>query len=145
MGEEKRRALRQASVLPVSLILLDDQEGLTLANPVPAEIVDMSVYGVRLTVSRVRFGEYHLFYSFNDNPHLLIQICFNSDDGQEELIIPSYPVWFDHLVNTPGQPFQLGMEFLSEPQDENVRKLEQLIRRNQKGKKGWLKSIFSTK
>jgi hypothetical protein len=145
MGEEKRRALREDSILPVNLILRDDQAGMTLANPVPAEIVDMSVYGVRITVSRVRFGEFHLFYSFNDNPHLLIQICFNSDGEQEDIIIPSYPVWFDHLVNTPGQPFQLGMEFLSEPQDENIRKLEQLIRRNRKAKLGWLKSIFSTK
>lgn len=144
MSENKRRAPRLDSVLPVTLLLYDDRESHALSEPIPAEILDMSVYGVRIIVSRVRIGEHHLFYSFNDSPHHFIQICFKDGEGDDEKgVIPSYPVWFDHLVNMAGQPFQLGMEFLIEPQDENVRKLGEVIRQIKKQRGGgWLKSIF---
>ncbi len=143
MSENKRRAPRLDSVLPITLILYDDRESRALSDPVPAELLDMSVYGVRITVSRVRIGDQHLFYSFNDSPHRFIQICFKEGAGEHEKgIIPAYPVWFDHLVNMAGQPFQLGMEFLVEPQDENVRKLGIVIDQIKKQRGGWLKSIF---
>lgn len=141
MSENKRRAPRLDSVLPVTLVLYDDRESRALSEPVPAEILDMSVYGVRITVSRVRIGGHHLFYSFNDSPHHFIQICFTEGE-QEKGVIPSYPVWFDHLVNMAGQPFQLGMEFLVEPQDENVRRLGEVIHQIKKQRGGWLKALF---
>lgn len=143
MGDEQRRAPRIESTLKISLILRDDKENATLSDSIPAQILDVSVYGVRISVSRVRFGDYHLFYSFNDSPDHLVQICAN--EAGEDIVVPAYPVWFDHLVNAPGQPFQLGMEFLIEPQDENVRKLNELVRLSQKGKGGWLKSMFGKK
>ncbi|MEW6593928.1 MAG: PilZ domain-containing protein [Thermodesulfobacteriota bacterium] len=128
MGKENRRSPRFKSTLPVTLLLRDNGSGASLADALPGHLEDLSAHGVRLTVPHIRIGSHHLFYSFTDNPRQTIYLEIRvADLSMPPLCIPARPVWFDHILSLPGQPFQLGMEFLLAADDEQIGQLRRLL------------------
>ncbi len=143
MGQEHRRATRfNVSLAVVTLILRDTKNRLALADPVPGVLKDISLYGARLAVPRIRTGNYHLFYACNDDPSKVIHLEVIDREEADRLVIPAHPVWFDHVLSDPARHFELGMEFLVPPEDPNVARLHAFLAIQPPLKGGWLKELF---
>lgn len=144
MGKEKRRAPRLNTTLPVTLVFRDVELDQIVGEPIIGSINDMSTYGLRITVPRIRVGKFHIFYSFNDNTKMAINLEVVDPDKAVKLIIPAHPIWFDHILSEQNRPFQLGLEFLVAANDSEVLQLQDLVSRNQKREvAGWFKRLFS--
>ncbi|MCX5875073.1 MAG: PilZ domain-containing protein [Deltaproteobacteria bacterium] len=128
MGQEHRRATRFNVSMAVTLILRDTKNRLALADPVMGSLVDISLYGARLSVPHIRTGNYHLFYT-----------CREEGD---RLVIPAHPVWFDHVLSGPAKHFELGLEFLIPPEDSNIARLHAFLAIHPSLEGGWLKRLF---
>lgn len=138
MGKENRRSPRFKSRLPVTLLLRDNGSGMSLADPLAGHLEDLSAHGVRLTVPHIRIGNHHLFYTFTDNPRQTIYLEIRvADLSVPPLCIPARPIWFDHILSEPAQPFQLGMEFLLSADDEQIRQLKAMLAQKARAGSWW--------
>lgn len=142
MGQENRRATRFNVSKAVTLILRDTKNRLALADPVPGYLVDISLYGARLSVPHIRTGNYHLFYACNDDPAKVIHLEVLDREEGDRLVIPAHPVWFDHVFSAPAKHFELGMEFLLPPEDPNIARLHTFLAVHRTLEGSWLKRIF---
>lgn len=128
MGKENRRSPRYKSNLPVTLLLRENASGSNLVDPLAGSLDDLSLHGVRLSVPHIRIGDHHLFHTFADNQRQTIYLEIPLPHGSSPpLCIPVRPVWFDHLLSLPAQPFQIGMEFLLPIEDEQLLQLNALF------------------
>lgn len=128
--------------MAVTLILRDTKNRLVLADPVHGSLVDISLYGARLSVPHIRTGNYHLFYACNDDPAKVIDLEVIDGDQGERLTIPAHPVWFDHVLSGPAKHFELGLEFLIPPEDHNIARLHTFLAIHPSWEGGWLKKLF---
>ncbi|MEW6502319.1 MAG: PilZ domain-containing protein [Thermodesulfobacteriota bacterium] len=143
MGKENRRSPRYKSNLPVALLLRDNGSGTTLADSVNGAIEDISAHGVRLTVPHIRVANYHLFYTFTDNQRQTIYLEIRLPDLiVPPLCIPARPIWFDHILSDPAQPFQLGMEFLLPADDQQIRRLREMLAQRSRGGSSWWQRLL---
>ncbi|MBA3002954.1 MAG: PilZ domain-containing protein [Desulfurivibrio sp.] len=142
MGQDHRRAKRFNVRMAVTLILHDTKNRLNLADPVPGDLVDISLYGARLSVSHIRTGNCHLFYACNDDPAKVINLeVIDSEEG-DRLVIPAHPVWFDHVLSEPTKHFEIGLEFLDLPEDPNIARLHAFLALQPSLEDSWLKRLF---
>ena len=128
--------------MAVTLILRDTKHRQVLANPVPGNLVDISLYGARLSVPHIRTGNYHLFYACNDDPDKVIHLEIIDQAEGDRLVIPAHPVWFDHVLSSPTKHFELGMEFLIPPEDPNIARLHAFLALQPSLESSWLKRLF---
>ncbi|HEX9715211.1 MAG TPA: hypothetical protein VGA28_05920 [Desulfurivibrionaceae bacterium] len=142
MGYEHRRATRFNVSMAVTLILRDIKNGLVLADPMLGDLVDISLYGARLSVPHIRTGNYHLFYTCNDDSAKVIHLEVMDREEGNRLVIPAHPVWFDHVLSGPAKHFELGLEFLLPPEDLNIARLHAFLAVQPSLDNGWLKRLF---
>lgn len=128
--------------MAVTLILHDTKNRMVLADPVPGNLVDVSIYGARLSVPHIRTGNYHFFYACNDDPAKIINLeVIDSEEG-DRLVIPAHPVWFDHVLSEPTKHFEIGVEFLVPPEDQNIARLQDFLAVQPSSETSWLKKLF---
>lgn len=130
MGREKRRSPRVEVSIPVRIIIHEKASKTALAES-SGRISDISRYGLRLTIAQAKVGQWHIFYSFQENEkqNLCLKVQAEGTGPGEitDFELPVRPVWFDRRLSYPGKPFQLGMEFLSEPAKEVLDWLNRMI------------------
>lgn len=142
MEQEHRRAPRFSVSMAVTLSLRDTKNNLVLADPFPGELKDVSLYGVRLSIPHIRIGKYHLFYACSDDSNKVIQIETIYKAGTTTIVIPAHPIWFDQIFSEPVGHFDLGMEFLVPPEDQNIVGLHTTLGLPSSQKGGWLKKLL---
>lgn len=143
MGIENRRASRIESNLPVTITFREIEGNNVIGDPILGSISDISTLGARITVPRIKSGEYHIFYSFNDNKKRVINLEVVDIEFTKKLIIPSHPIWFDHLLTVQNRPFQIGLEFLTEAKNPDVVRLHKLVSDQKNRGKNWFQKIFA--
>jgi len=144
--KERRRSARIEGRVPVGLALRRGRQGPLVAGPSPGEILDVSSYGAGLLVEQIRVDNCHLFYSPQDNPAYILHLEFVPAPDEEPLSIPVRPVRFDRFLEDEAaacKPFQIGVEFMLESNDEKVRLLYKLVA-EQSGVKGWWRKIVES-
>jgi hypothetical protein len=142
MGQEHRRAKRFNVSMAVTLILHDTKNRRILADPVEGYLLDISLYGARLAVPRIRTGNYHFFYACSDDPARVIHLEAIDREEGSRLVIPAHPVWFDHVLSAPSRHFELGMEFLVPPENPDLARLHAFLAVQPSLGTGWLKRLF---
>jgi len=151
--KERRRAVRLSGDIPAALVLRHGCQGEIIAGPSPGEILDVSVCGAGLSIEQIRVESYHLFYTPQDKPgyvlHLQVEPPPEDESGIETISIPVRPMRFDRVLGDENEhkPFYVGVEFLLEPDDEQVQLLVRLLDEKNKGKGWWqsaVDSIFSS-
>lgn len=148
--KERRRAARIRGRVPVALVLRRGRQGEIVAKPSPGEIIDISRYGIGLAVEQIRVESAHLFYSPQDNPlyvlHVEVELPAVDADGEGRLVsMPVRPIRFDRVLDEDNDPklFHVGVEFLLDPTDDDVRLLCRLVEEQNKGK-GWLQGVIDS-
>jgi hypothetical protein len=144
LGKKNRRAKRFKVNQEITIVLHDTRRKLFLADPVLGNLVDISLYGARLSIPSICAGNCHLFYTCNDDPAKIIHLEVTDGEEGERLVIPANPVWFDHVVSGPARHFEIGMEFLVPPEDPNIARLHAFLalRFPCLKKSSWLKRFF---
>ncbi|MFC1513329.1 PilZ domain-containing protein [Thermodesulfobacteriota bacterium] len=140
--KERRRAARIDSRIPAALVLRRGLQGELVAGPSHGVIIDISSYGAGVSVEQIRVDSSHLFYSPQDNPsyvlHLEVELPPEDERGLETISIPVRPVRFDRVP----KPFHIGVEFLLDATDEQLRLLVRLVDENNRGKGGWWQKVI---
>lgn len=144
MGRENRRARRFNLSIAVTLVLHDTKHRVVLGNPVRGKLIDISLYGARLSIPHIRTGNNHLFYACNDDPAKVIHLEVLDRNEGDMLIVPAHPIWFDHVFADPASKhFEIGVEFLAPPEDPNITRLHAFIALQPAGLQGgWLKKLL---
>jgi hypothetical protein len=144
IGKKNRRAKRTKVNLEITIVLRDTRKKLLLADPILGNLIDISLYGARLSVPSICAGSCHLFYACNDDPANIIHLEVRDSDKGEQLVIPANPVWFDHVISGTARHFEIGMEFLVPPEDQNIARLHAFLalRFPELKEGGWLKRFF---
>jgi hypothetical protein len=138
MNKQQRRTHRTVGKIFISVLLRDGTEGPILAGPVPALLHDISPEGAGLSMSQVRLGDYHVFYSPREEVSNTLQIEIPlSGEKDEVLSLPARPVWFDRGATDDVMPFQLGVEFLLDPAGERLPVLKKWIRQQHRKGRAW--------
>lgn len=142
MSKEQRRSQRVEITLPVRIMLRDNRSGHNLAET-SGRIDDISRHGLRLTTPQIKAGSFHLFYAFTENETQTLYLEIQAEEAEgRRWELSARPVWFDRLLGAPGKPFQLGLEFLCEPEDEAVEWLNRLVA-TRKRRQSWWGRLFS--
>lgn len=127
---DKRREDRFGAELAIAMVLRRREDGGAICGPLAADIVDISKYGARLFMESIRLDAFHLFYTPRDQETSALFLEGTSASA-EAFSVPVWPIWFDRLLLEDAKPFQMGVEFLLHPHDDQVEKLLRLARRPQ--------------
>ncbi len=142
MYSEKRREDRDALEFTVTLRLRNRDDEQPLCAPFTGIVANLSSYGSCVLLEKIREGSQHLFYTPRDNASCALFLEISSNGDEDDLSIPVWPVWFDRLLWEDAKPFQIGVEFLLHPHDEQIEKFKKLVKENP-CKDGNMKDLFS--
>jgi len=144
MTQEKRRAERIEIKLPVTVLLMDDKTGTMLAGPVEGEARNFSPMGLALSLANIRIGNYHLFFTCQDNPSHILKIGFTlPTEPKAAISVPARPTWYDRDKESAEEKRALlGVEFLLKPTDKVIKKLSKELSTAGKAPSSWWEKIF---
>lgn len=134
---DKRREDRFGAELAVGLVLRRRVEGEAICCPLAADIVDISKYGARLHMERIRMDVFHLFYTPRDQADSAL-FLEGTEASAEVFAVPVWPIWFDRIQIEEAKAYQMGVEFLLHPHDDQVERLLRLARKEPAGPQGLL-------
>ena len=121
--------------------------GAVVSGPSNGVLLDVSLYGAGLYVEQIRIDSFHFFYAPQDNPaHVLhLEVQPSAEEEWEPLSIPVRPVRLDRFLDDEfaAKPFHLGVEFMLDPTDEQVRALHRLVVERSR-RKGWWRKLFDS-
>ena len=122
-----RRSKRYDRFLPISVVVVDGEEKTTKAGPFPGRIINISRHGACLLMSQVMINSYHLFHSTKEDDMSFLQLTVNVQPEIKDCKIPSRPVWMDIFEEGDIRAFRIGVEFMVNPDGEQMKSLEQVI------------------
>lgn len=122
-----RRSKRYDRFLPISVLAMDGEGNTTKAGPFPCRIINISRHGACLLMSQVMVNSYHLFHSTKENDTFFLQLTINVQPEIKDYKIPSRPVWMDIFEEGDIRAFRIGVEFMVNPDCEQMKSLEQVI------------------
>lgn len=120
MAKSDRRAKRVASDLVIELLLREGLEGPATAGPIPAFLGNISPHGAGLIVSQNQWDESMFSTLARDYPRHLLFLTLEQPP-LPSLALPAKLVWFKLEAQEDSAYYQLGVEFLPQPQEETVR------------------------
>ncbi|HBI15645.1 MAG TPA: hypothetical protein DDY20_09060 [Desulfobulbaceae bacterium] len=131
MITELRRSKRYNDFLPISVCALSGPDKNIISGPFSGRIVDISRHGACLLMTQVMLGGYHVFHSTMENDSRILQIQINIPPDLVNITLPSLPVWIKPYDLDEIKAFRLGVNFLVDPEGEQMQRLEQVMRRNE--------------
>ncbi|NDY42557.1 PilZ domain-containing protein [Dissulfurirhabdus thermomarina] len=128
MKAERRSAARVPGTVTVTLQLRRGENGAPVAGPVGARITDFARKGAGLEAAQVRLGTYHVFYSPQDDPSLVLHLELAEGPGDDDnFALPVQVLWMDRNDEDDDFPFRLGVAFLLPKDDPRILRLEKLV------------------
>lgn len=137
MITEMRRSRRHQEFMPIAINAVDGISGKKLAGPFSAKIVDLSQHGCRIILSQVLLNSYHIFYSTRENDSTVLQLMISFPNQNQQITIPSRPIWLDRCCLDTLRFYTIGVELLTSPEGELVRNLQHYLEEGQKKRVGW--------
>ena len=137
MISELRIAKRLVDYLPIRLTAQHGVSGKTVAGPFSSRIIDISTTGACLLVTQVMIGSYHIFHSTRENDSLFLQLTFNLPPDIMNFNIAARPVWMDVFRQDEIRAFKMGVEFMTNPDGQQMKQLMSALSRQQKKRAAW--------
>ncbi len=122
-----RRSKRYDRFLPISVVAIDGDEDTTKAGPFQGRIINISRHGACLLMSQVMMNTFHIFHSTKESDSVFLQLTINIQPEIIECKIPSRPIWMDIFQEGDLHAFKIGVEFMINPEGEQMIQLEQVI------------------
>jgi len=99
--------------VPVSLFLRDEESSRVLSGSHSGFLIDISLMGACLRLSKVLSGGCHLFYAPLDSPGQSLYLEFPSlnNESDKVFVVQVRPVWLDRDFSDKSTPFRIGVAF----------------------------------
>ncbi|GAB4344004.1 MAG: hypothetical protein Kow0089_20220 [Desulfobulbaceae bacterium] len=127
MTRDSRRSKRYNRFLPIGVLALDIESNEVLAGPFPGRIINISRHGACLLMSQVLSSSFHLYHSIKEQDNTCIQLTINIQPEITNCRIPGRPVWMDIFREGDIRAFKIGIEFLTDPEGDDMLHLEQVV------------------
>ena len=137
MTVEHRRSARITDFLPLEVHVLKKDNAQVLAGPFAGRIIDISMHGACLLMSQVFRDGFHLFHTTRDNDAALLRLTFNQPPDLAGLSLIAMPIWMDLYRLREISAFKMGVNFLENPEAQQMKELQRTIRENQQQRANW--------
>lgn len=137
MSVDSRRSPRLADYLPLEVYLLQDSNEHPLAGPFSGRILDFSSHGACLLMSQVMCNNLHVFHATQESDARVLQLRICLPPDLEQCLINARPVWFDLFRCGEIRAFKMGVEFIADPDKDNMRELQAALRKGQPQRARW--------
>jgi hypothetical protein len=137
MISELRRSKRITDYLPIVVTAKNGSTGEQLAGPFSGRIIDVSEYGACLLMSQVMQNNFHVFHSTREDDSWLLQLTMNIPPDNISFTITARPVWLDLFRQDQIRAFKMGIEFMTNPEGNQMKRLQKAIKAQQKKRSNW--------
>lgn len=137
MDSESRRSQRILDYLPLEVRVVGKQAGRILAGPFSGRIIDLSAHGACLLMSQVMHNSFHVFHSTREVDDCVLQLMIDHPPDLDHCILSAMPVWMGLVRQEEIRAFKMGVEFIGDSEDPQIRELREAIRKNQGQRGSW--------
>lgn len=131
MNTDLRRSKRYNDFLPISVSAISGITKETIAGPFSGRIIDISRHGACLLMTQVLLKTYHVYHSTRENDSNSLQLHINLPPDLINFMIPALPIWLRPFDIEEIKAFRMGVEFLINPDGEQMIRLENVMRKKQ--------------
>lgn len=82
-------------------------------------------------------NNFHVFYTTKEKPVRQLQLSMHIPPDDILFSIAARPVWMDIFQQDKIRAFKIGIEFIANPQEEQMMRLQKVIRVQQKQRAKW--------
>lgn len=111
-----------------------------MAGPFSGRIINISATGACLLMTQVMINSYHIFHSTREDNSLFLQLTINLPPDMTYFNIPARPVWMNLFHQDEIRAFTMGVEFLTNPEGQQMKQLLAAMARQQKKRADWWSS-----
>ncbi len=140
MITELRRSRRITDYLPIVVNVKNGTDGTLLSGPFSGRIIDISDNGAGLLMSQVMKDSFHVFYSTRDNDSWMLQLTMNIPPDNLSFSIAARPIWLDVFRKDQIKAFKMGVDFMTNPEGNQMKKLQKAVRIQQQKRAQWWSS-----
>jgi len=126
MTNEKRRSVRYADFMPITVSVIEDQNNSRIAGPFAARIIDISNHGICLLMTHVMMHSFHIFHSTREDESTRLQLHIPLAQEHEAIELLSRPVWLNTVKMEDTRVFKMGIEFTNPLDDETLLKINKM-------------------
>ena len=144
MITELRRSRRITDYLPIVVTAKNGTTGALLGGPFSGRIIDISENGAGLLMSQVMKDGFHVFHSTRDNDSWMLQLTMNIPPDNINFAIAARPVWLDVFRKDQIKAFKMGVDFMTNPKGEQMKRLQKAMRIQQQKRGEWWASHAKT-
>ncbi|NOQ46536.1 MAG: hypothetical protein GQ559_07670 [Desulfobulbaceae bacterium] len=137
MITELRRAKRITDYLPIVVTAQDGVSGKMLAGPFSGRIIDISLNGACLLMTQVMRNTYHVFHSTREHDSSFLQLTVNIPPEIVNFSLSARPVWLDVFRQEEIRAFKMGVEFMTNPEGAQMKRLQKTLKKQQKNRSAW--------
>ncbi len=137
MNTDLRRSKRDSVYLPIAVSAQDGISGGQLAGPFSGRIIDISLHGACLLMTQVMRGSYHVFHTTRENDSSLLLLHIDIPPEIVDLALPARPVWLDIFRQDQIRAFKMGVEFLTSPDGEQMKRLQRIMQQYRRDPDMW--------
>ncbi len=139
MSIEQRRSPRIIDFLPLEVFAIHSGSKHSLAGPFSGRIIDLSSHGACLLMTQIFLKDFHVFHSTlqEKSAQLRLQIFLDSESGTVNL--QAQPIWLGPFRQQEISAHKMGIEFIENPEEGQIKKLLALLQENQAQRGQWWK------
>lgn len=131
MNTDLRRSKRYNDFLPISVKAVPGGNA-DPVGPFSGRIIDISRHGACLLMTQVLLKTYHVFHSTKDDEQAVLELHINIPPTIKNFILPCRPVWIAPFQIEEIKAFKMGVDFLTDPEGEKMKRLEKEMMLKQK-------------
>ena len=137
MISELRQAKRITDYLPIGVTAKNGKTGTMIAGPFSGRIINISSTGACLLMSQVMINNYHVFHSTCEDDSFFLNLNIHLPPEISHFNIPSRPVWLNLFFQDEIRAFTMGVEFMTNPDGQQMKQLLKSMARQQKKRGRW--------
>lgn len=132
MITDLRRSKRYNDFLPISVTAVPEGERKKNVGPFSGRIIDISMHGACLLMTQVIQKTYHVYHTTKENDKSYLELHINVPPELKNLTIPCRPVWIKPFQVEEIKAFRMGVDFLTNPEGEKMKRLHKELMKKQK-------------
>lgn len=132
MISDLRRSKRYTDFLPISVFAVSGVTNSKIAGPFSGRIIDISKNGACLLMTQVLRETYHIYHSTKGDDSSFLQLNINLPPDLVDFIIPARPIWLGPFDIEDIKAYRMGVDFLLNPDGEQMQRLERVVMKKQK-------------
>lgn len=137
---EHRRTKRITDYLPITVTVTNSTAGTITAGPFSGRIIDISTQGACLLMTQIIQNNFHIFHTTKEDSNRLFQLSVNIPPDNILFSITALPVWMDVFQQDQIRAFKIGVEFTTSPKEEQMMRLQKVIKIQQEQRAKWWSS-----